>query len=93
MSGSKDGWDAIVFRETDRVSNKRSECGKNLGYAIRMGKPGGQKCRPSTFMGEFMSQNHYSTKPKRRSKNKKRKDSSHATMMKIRQLEADEKKK
>jgi len=40
-----------------------------------------------------MSQNHYSTKPKRRAKNKKRKDSSAATMAKIRQLEAADKKK
>ena len=35
-----------------------------------------------------MSQNHYSTKPKRRAKNKNRKDPSAATMAKIRQLEA-----
>ena len=40
-----------------------------------------------------MSQNHYTTKPKRRQKNKKRKDTSAATMAKIRQLEAAEKKK
>ena len=40
-----------------------------------------------------MSQNHYTTKPKRRQKNKKRKDSTHATMTKIRQLESAEKKK
>jgi hypothetical protein len=40
-----------------------------------------------------MSQNHYSTKPKRRAKNKKRKDPSHATMTKIRQLEAAAKTK
>jgi len=39
-----------------------------------------------------MSQNHYTTKPKRRQKNKKRKDTSAATMAKIRQLEAAEKK-
>jgi hypothetical protein len=35
-----------------------------------------------------MSQNHYTTKAKRRQKNKKRKDPSAATMAKIRQLEA-----
>lgn len=40
-----------------------------------------------------MSQNHYTTKAKRRQKNKKRKDSSAATMSKIRQLEAADKKK
>jgi len=40
-----------------------------------------------------MSQNHYTTKPKRRQKNKKRKDYSGATMAKVRQLEAAEKKK
>jgi len=33
-----------------------------------------------------MSQNHYSTKPKRRAKNPKRKDPSAATMAKLRQL-------
>jgi hypothetical protein len=42
--------------------------------------------------GENVSQNHYSTKPKRRAKNKKRKDPSAATMAKIRQREAAEKK-
>ena len=40
-----------------------------------------------------MSQNHYVSKNKRRQKNKKRKDSSQGTMAKIRQLEAEEKKK
>lgn len=40
-----------------------------------------------------MSQNHYTTKTKRRQKNKKRKDTSAATMAKIRQLEAVEKSK
>jgi hypothetical protein len=40
-----------------------------------------------------MSQNHYSTKPKRRQKNKKRKDFSSDTMAKVRQLAASEKKK
>ena len=40
-----------------------------------------------------MSQNHYITKPKRRQKNKNRKDSSAATMAKIRKLEAAEKSK
>jgi len=35
-----------------------------------------------------VSQNHYSTKPKRRVKNSKRKDTSGATMAKIRKLEA-----
>ena len=39
-----------------------------------------------------MSQNHYTTKSKRRNKNKKRKDTSAATMAKIRQLEAAQKK-
>jgi hypothetical protein len=40
-----------------------------------------------------MAQNHYSTKPKRRQKNKKRKDTSAGTMAKVRQLEAAEKTK
>jgi len=40
-----------------------------------------------------MSQNHYSTKPKRRVKNRKRKDPSQATMAKVRQLEAASKSK
>jgi hypothetical protein len=40
-----------------------------------------------------MSQNHYTTKSKRRQKSKKRKDTSQGTMAKIRQLEAAEKKK
>jgi hypothetical protein len=40
-----------------------------------------------------MSQNHYTTKTKRRQKNKKRKDPSAATMAKIRQLDAADKKK
>jgi len=39
-----------------------------------------------------MSQNHYSTKPKRRAKSGKRKDPSHATMAKLRALAAAEKK-
>jgi len=40
-----------------------------------------------------MSKNHYSTKPKRRNKNKKRKDYSESTMAAIRKLEAAEKPK
>jgi hypothetical protein len=39
-----------------------------------------------------MSQNHYSTKRKRRPRNKNRKDSTAATMGKLRQLAAAEKK-
>jgi len=35
-----------------------------------------------------VSQNHYSTKPKRRQKNKKRKDFSEGTMAKVRKLAA-----
>jgi hypothetical protein len=38
-----------------------------------------------------MSQNHYSTKPKRRKKNKNRKDPSAATMAKLHELKAAEK--
>lgn len=37
-----------------------------------------------------MAQNHYVTKPKRRSKSGKRKDPSAATMAKLRQLAASE---
>jgi hypothetical protein len=40
-----------------------------------------------------MSQNHYSTKPKRRAKNSKRKDYSANTMARVRRLEAAEKGK
>ncbi len=40
-----------------------------------------------------MSQNHYSTKPKRRAKNPKRKDPSAATMAKLRQLAGGDTKK
>ena len=40
-----------------------------------------------------MAQNHYTTKTKRRQKNKKRKDFSAATMAKIRKLEAAAKNK
>jgi len=40
-----------------------------------------------------MSQNHYTTKTKRRQKSKKRKDFSSDTMAKIREREAAEKKK
>ena len=40
-----------------------------------------------------MAQNHYTTKTKRRQKNKKRKDSSAATMAKIREHEKTEKSK
>jgi len=40
-----------------------------------------------------MAQNHYVTKPKRRNKNKKRKDPSGATMAKLRELAAAEAKK
>lgn len=40
-----------------------------------------------------MSQNHYSTKPKRRNKSGKRKDPSAATMTKLRQLAGAETKK
>jgi hypothetical protein len=39
-----------------------------------------------------MSQNHYSTKPKRRNKSGKRKNVAEATMTKLRQLAAAEKK-
>jgi hypothetical protein len=39
-----------------------------------------------------MSQNHYSTKRKRRPRNKNRKDSTAATMAKLRELAASEKK-
>jgi hypothetical protein len=39
-----------------------------------------------------MAQNHYVTKAKRRQKSSKRKDSTAATMAKLRQLEAAEKK-
>ncbi|HTW59326.1 MAG TPA: hypothetical protein VMD99_14435 [Terriglobales bacterium] len=40
-----------------------------------------------------MSQNHYTTKRKRRPKNNKRKDSTAATMAKLRQLAAADAKK
>jgi hypothetical protein len=40
-----------------------------------------------------MSQNHYSTKPRRRAKSGKRKDPSAATMAKLRQLAAAEAKR
>jgi hypothetical protein len=40
-----------------------------------------------------MSQNHYTTKRKRRVKNKNRKDSSHATMAALRERAAAETKK
>jgi len=40
-----------------------------------------------------MSQNHYTSKAKRRPKNSKRKDHSAATMAKVRKLEAAEKNK
>ena len=40
-----------------------------------------------------MAKNHYVTKPKRRNKNKNRKDPSHATMAKLRQLAAADAKK
>jgi hypothetical protein len=43
--------------------------------------------------GDMMAQNHYTTKTKRRQKNKKRKDPSASTMAKIRQLEAAAKAK
>ena len=53
-------------------------------------RAGGPKS-PET--GDKMAQNHYTTKTKRRQKNKKRKDPSAATMAKIRQLEAAAKSK
>jgi hypothetical protein len=40
-----------------------------------------------------MAQNHYTTKTKRRQKSKKRKDSSQATMAKLRELAAAEAKR
>lgn len=40
-----------------------------------------------------MANNHYVTKPKRRNKNKNRKDPSHATMTKLRKLAAADTKK
>lgn len=43
--------------------------------------------------GEGMAQNHYVTKPKRRQKNSNRKDSSAATMAKLRKLAAADAKK
>lgn len=43
--------------------------------------------------GDLMAQNHYVTKAKRRNKNTKRKDSSQATMAKLRELAAADAKK
>ena len=40
-----------------------------------------------------MAKNHYVTKPKRRNKNSNRKDPSHATMTKLRELAAVDAKK
>jgi hypothetical protein len=40
-----------------------------------------------------MAKNHYVTKTKRRNKNSNRKDPSHATMAKLRELAAKESKK
>jgi hypothetical protein len=40
-----------------------------------------------------MAKNHYVTKPKRRNKNSKRKDPSHATMTALRKLAASDTKK
>jgi hypothetical protein len=47
----------------------------------------------SNQTGENVAQNHYTTKTKRRQKNRKRKDPSSATMAKLRQLEAAAKSK
>jgi hypothetical protein len=46
------------------------------------------RANASNQPGDYVAQNHYTTKTKRRQKNKKRKDPSAATMAKIRQLEA-----
>jgi hypothetical protein len=43
--------------------------------------------------GEYMAQNHYVSKSKRRPKSKNRKDSSLATMATLRRLAAEEAKK
>jgi hypothetical protein len=52
---------------------------------------GGNGANPTNVpkqTGDHVAQNHYTTKTKRRQKNKKRKDPSAATMAKLRKLEA-----
>jgi hypothetical protein len=53
----------------------------------------GQASRTAEDTGDTMAQNHYTTKTKRRPKNRKRKDSAPATMAKLRELAAAEAKK
>ena len=53
----------------------------------------GQASRTADEAGESMAQNHYVTKTKRRPKNNNRKDSSAATMAKLREHAAAEAKK
>jgi hypothetical protein len=52
----------------------------------------GQASRTADEAGDSMAQNHYVTKTKRRPKSNKRKDSSAATMAKLKELAAAEKK-
>jgi hypothetical protein len=53
----------------------------------------GRRPEPPLNRGRNMAQNHYTTKTKRRQKNSKRKDSTPATMAKLRELAAAEAKK
>jgi hypothetical protein len=53
----------------------------------------GQASQTADEAGDIMAQNHYVTKTKRRPKNSNRKDSSAATMAKLRELAAADTKK
>ena len=53
----------------------------------------GQASQTAAYTGDKMAQNHYTTKTKRRPKNRNRKDSAPATMAKLRELAAADAKK
>jgi hypothetical protein len=53
----------------------------------------GRRPEPPINQENYMAQNHYTSKSKRRPKNSKRKDYSAATMAKVRKLEAADKTK
>ena len=53
----------------------------------------GRRPKPPRVSGDYMAQNHYTTKTKRRQKSSKRKDYAATTMAKLREHAAAEAKK
>lgn len=70
-----------------------SKGSKSVGYNGNRALTEYSKSQASNQRGDFMAQNHYVTKTKRRQKSGKRKDPSSATMAKLRQHAAADAKK